>query len=73
MSQAKAVDISHISFTSTVFPTDEDMRLWRSLSPQQQRGVILRDVDDGVRGPAAEKASKDEIMAEALAETPHAL
>jgi len=73
MSKPGALDISQISFASTAFPTEADMTLWRSLSPAEQRALILRDVEEGLRGPAAKKASKDEIMAEALAETTHAL
>lgn len=69
MSDDETVDISRISFRSAVFPTDEDMRLWRSLSPQEQRAVIMCDVEEGLRGPAAKRAGKDEIVAEALAET----
>ena len=56
-----------------MFPTDEDMALWHSLSPEEQRAVILRDIEEGLEGPPAQLASKDEIMAEALAEMPDAL
>ena len=31
MSEIKTIDVAHIQFTSTVFPTDEDMKLWDSL------------------------------------------
>lgn len=62
MSQAKVVDISHISFTSTVFPTDEDMRLWRSLSPAERAAVIARDEEAGFRSGAAEAESLDDRL-----------
>lgn len=37
MSSTKTVDISHIRFTSTVFPAEGDMRLWDSLSAEERR------------------------------------
>ena len=64
MSEIKTVDVSRISFSSAVFLTDEDMALWHSLSPEEQRAVILRDIEKGLKGPPAQLASKDEIMAE---------
>lgn len=37
-------------FESTVFPTEADMRIWDSLTPAQQRAVILRDIERGRSG-----------------------
>ena len=73
MSEIETIDVSHIRFSSAVFPTDEDMALWHSLSPEEQRAVILRDIEEGLEGPPAQLASKDEIMAEVLADMPDAL
>ena len=68
MGQIDAIDVSNIKFTSTVFPTDEDMQLWKSLSPAEQQAVIMADVEQGLKGPPASIASKAEIMAEVLAD-----
>lgn len=68
MSYTDTMDISSIKFSSTVFPTDEDMAVWNSLTPAQQRAVIMRKVEKGLNGAPASKASKAELMAEVLAE-----
>lgn len=73
MSEVETIDVSHIQFSSTVFPTDEDMNLWNGLSPAEQRAVIARKVDEGLNSPPAQKTSKAEIMAEVLAEMEHDL
>lgn len=67
------IDISQVKFTSTVFPTEEDMKLWHSLTPQEQRAVVMGDIKQGLDGPPALDASKDEIIAEVLDEMQHAL
>jgi hypothetical protein len=43
--QDKKIDVSNAHFSSTVFPTDGDMKLWNSLSPEEQRAVVGRDLD----------------------------
>ena len=73
MDTADTIDISRVKFSSTVFPTDEDMKLWHSLSADEQRAVIMRDVKQGLGDQPASKADKDEIMAEVLDEMQHAL
>lgn len=73
MSRIDTIDVSNIKFSSTVFPTDEDMKLWESLSPAEQRAVIMRDVKQGLDGPPASKASKAEIMGEVLNELKHGI
>ena len=73
MSNTKSTDISGIRFTSTAFPTPEDMRLWHSLSAEQQRAIIMADVKEGLEGPPAPRSTKDELMADVLAEYAHAL
>lgn len=61
------------AFQSTVFPTESDMTMWNSLTPEQQRAAIRRDIDDGLKGPAAQKADKASLLAEVKAERKHAL
>ena len=45
MSEVKDINISEIKFSSTVFPSEEDMKLWSELSAEEQRAVIARDLD----------------------------
>ena len=45
MSEVKDIDISEIKFSSTVFPSEEDMKLWSELSAEEQRAVIACDLD----------------------------
>lgn len=73
MTSTDVIDVSHIKFTSTVFPTDEDMKLWHSLSSEQQREVIMNDISRGLDGAPAKKPGKDEIMAEVINEMSNAL
>ena len=51
-----------------MFPTDEDVKLWDSLTPEEQEAVLLRDIDEAIAGGTAKNTSKEEVMAEALAE-----
>lgn len=68
MSKTKPIDISCVKFTSTVFPTDEDMKLWESLTPEQRKAVELRDIEEGRASGLAEPCTMAEIIAEAKAE-----
>lgn len=68
MSEIKAVDISGIKFTSTVFPTPEDMKLWESLTDEQRLAVEIRDEEEGYNSGVAEPRSMDQLIAEAKAE-----
>lgn len=72
MKSADAIDISHITFSSTAFPTAEDMKLWHSLSKAEQHAVVMRDVNEGLSGPAAKNASREELMAKVMAKYAHA-
>ena len=45
MNEVKDIDISEIKFSSTVFPSEEDMKLWSELSAEEQRAVIARDLE----------------------------
>lgn len=62
MAEIKTIEISHIRFSSTVFPTAEDMKLWDSLSAEEQRAVVQRDLDEGEASGIAETESVEEIM-----------
>ena len=73
MADTDTIDVSHVKFTSTVFPTDEDMKLWHSLNEAEQHAVVMRDVKKGLQGPPASKASKDEIMHEVLDDIKHGI
>jgi len=68
MNQTEAIDVSHIEFTSTVYPTEKDMELWHSLSAAEQRAVIMRDVEEALKSGIAEKQSMAEVIAEARTE-----
>lgn len=69
MSETKAIDISHVKFTSTVFPTEEDMRLWDSLSAAEQRAVVRRDLDEGEASGVAEPETVDQVLERVRAES----
>lgn len=58
-------DISHLQFSSRVFPTPEDMALWHSLTPAEQQAVIARDIETGLNSPAVE-TSATQLMGVAL-------
>ncbi len=61
-------DISHVKFSSTVFPTDEDMKLWDSLSLEQKKAVERREVQKGRESGLAEPCTPADILAEVKAE-----
>jgi hypothetical protein len=69
MTKVKMVDVSHIRFTSTVFPSDEDMKLWNGLSGDQQRAVVRRDLDEAEASGIAEPESAEEIIQRVRAES----
>ena len=69
MEHVETVDISNIKFTSAVFPTKEDMKLWESLTPEQKKAVELRDVKEGEASGLAEPCTMADIIAEAKAES----
>ena len=41
------IDVAKIKFSSTVFPTDEDRKLWDALSPEEQQAVIIAAEETG--------------------------
>ena len=62
MSETKTIDVSHIRFTSTVFPTEEDMRLWDSLSAEERRAVVRRDLDEAEASGVAEPETVGQVQ-----------
>lgn len=52
-----------MKFQSAVFPTAEDIKLWESLSPERQRAIIARDLDEAEKSGVAEDVSMDELIA----------
>jgi predicted Fe-S protein YdhL (DUF1289 family) len=71
--QETKVDISNVQFSSTVFPTEEDMERWHSLSPEEQRAVIRRALDEGEDSGVAAPESMEQMMQRVRAETAHDL
>lgn len=71
--QDTKTDVSHIQFSSTVFPTDEDMKLWHSLSLEDQRAVIRRELDEGEASGIAEAESMEQMMLRVRAKAAHDL
>ena len=65
MNETKTVDISGIKFSSTTFPTQEDMELWESLIDEQRKAVEIRDVREGLASGLAEPCTMADIIAEA--------
>lgn len=68
MSKIETVDISKIKFSSTVFPTPEDMAVWESLTPEQRKAVEMREIQEGKASGLAEPCTMADIIAEAKAE-----
>ena len=56
------IDVSNVHFSSTIFPTDEDMELWHSLSPEEQRAVIRRELDEGEASGIAAPESMEQVI-----------
>lgn len=64
-------DISGIKFESRVFPTDADVRLWNSLTAEQQRAVIAAEVVEA-RESGISQETHEQIFERALAQFEHA-
>jgi len=62
MSEVEA-DISRIRFSSSAFPTDEDLALWNSLTPAERRAVVRRDEEAGFASGQAPRESLEERLA----------
>ncbi len=63
MGEQKTTDISRIRFSSTVYPSAEDIKLWESLSPEAQAALIKRDLDEAERSGKAQSATMEELIA----------
>ena len=48
-------------FTSTVCPTEEDVKLWNSLTPEEQRAEL--DADLAAAAASGTAGTADEVMA----------
>jgi len=65
---SNTIDISHVKFVSSVIPTDADIKLWESLSAEEQKAVIMRDLDAAEASGVAKPTSMAELISEARAE-----
>ncbi|MEO1322834.1 MAG: hypothetical protein AAFV59_07495 [Pseudomonadota bacterium] len=68
---SELADISNIEFSSHTFPTEEDMKLWHSLSPEQQKAILLRDIDRGLASGISRETHED-LFQRALNHLAHA-
>lgn len=59
------LDIKKLKFTSTVFPTEEDIKLWESLTPLQQHERVVYELDEarksGIVDPEPFQARVDRV------------
>lgn len=62
MNEVKTIDVSSVTFSSTVFPSEGDMRLWNSLSAEEQHAVVRRDLDAAEASGIAEPETAAEIL-----------
>lgn len=69
MNKMKTLDISGISFTSTVFPTDADRALWERLNDEQRQALIVQSEQSAFESGIAEKISLQDILSETRAES----
>lgn len=51
-----------------VFPDADELARWHALSPEEQRAELAAILKKAMEGPAALGLTKDDIMAEVLAE-----
>ena len=61
MSKEKTTSLPE--FESTVYPTTSDIKLWESLSPELQRAIITRELEEAEESGVAEDVSMDDLMA----------
>jgi hypothetical protein len=71
--QNTKIDVSNVHFSSTVFPTDEDMKLWDSLSPDEQRAVVERDLHAAEASGIAAPESMEQLIQRVRANMAHDL
>lgn len=65
----KTIDIEDIQFTSSVFPTAEDVALGESLDDDERKAVIERDLKEAKASGIAPRQTMAEIIAEMRAKT----
>ena len=65
MKKIKSSGAPAIKFTSTVFPAQEDMELWESLTPEQRKAVEIRDIKEGYGSGLAEPCKMADVIAKA--------
>lgn len=58
-------DFSNTELTSRSSPTDDDMKVWDSLSAENQKAMLMRDIKRGLESPSV-AVTKDQLMKEAL-------
>lgn len=71
MNEINTIDVSHIKFVSMACPTDEDVKLWKSLSDEQQHAVLERELDAAEKSGIAPERSMADLVAEARADMRH--
>lgn len=63
MSGTKLIDLTTIHFSSTVFPTEDDLAVWNNLSDEEQMAIIERDEESAYQSGIAPHKTKEEILA----------
>jgi len=73
MSTVKTIGSSDSRLSSTVFPTDEDMKLWNSFTPEERQAFIIEAEENGFQSGVAPAESVEERLARVRAEAAHEL
>jgi|GEM_PF-1949823 len=68
MDTVKTVDITDIVFSSSVFPTREDMALWEKLTDEQRQALIAQSELSAFESGIADTSSLQELLGEARAD-----
>jgi len=68
MSTTKTIGVSDPKISSTVFPTDEGMKLWNSLTPEERQAFIIEAEENGFQSGVAPAESVEERLARVRAE-----
>ncbi len=63
------INLAKIKFSSTVFPTAADIKLWDALSPEEQQAVIVAAEEAGFQSGLAPAESIAQRLARVRAET----
>jgi len=69
MDTIKTIDISGVTFSSTVFPSSEDIALWEKLSDEQRQVLITQSEQSAFESGIAEKSSLQELLSETRSES----